>query len=411
MKNFAGTRFVPLFLALSLLAACKSQPPPEAAPIDVVVTEVVQRDVPIKGEWVGTLEGQVTAQIRARVTGYLQAQRYEEGRYVHQGELLFLIDPRPYLAAMEQARGQLERQQALLKMSETNVARYTPLAKEGAVSQRELDNSTQIRDANAAAVLSAKANLDQAILNLQWTKVTSPIDGIAGAAQGQVGDLISENSILTAVSQVDPIRVAFPLSEREYLTLAQRLGPAAPRTLRSDLDTPGAPPQGAEVRGKPGGLELILTNGDLFPQRGTFIFVNRQVDEKTGTLLVKGEFPNPGNLLRPGGYAKVRAVTMFKKGALLVPQRAVSELQGTYHVAVVDKDNKVSIRNVEPGSRVGNLWIIEKGLEPNERVVVEGLQKVRDGVVVNAQTAAPEPAPEGAPSAAATPSLPDRAAS
>jgi len=413
MKNFAGTRSVPLFLALGLLAACKSQPPPEAAPVDVVVTEVLQQDVPIKGEWVGTLEGQVTAQIRARVTGYLQAQRYEEGRYVHQGDLLFLIDPRPYLAALEQAKGQLERQQALLKMSETNVARYTPLAKEGAVSQRELDNSTQIRDANAASVLSAKANLDQAILNLQWTKVGSPIDGIAGAAQGQVGDLISENTILTTVSQVDPIRVAFPLSEREYLTLAQRLGqPAAPRTIRSDLDNPGgAPPQASEVRGKPGGLELVLANGELFPQRGTFIFVNRQVDEKTGTLLVKGEFPNPGNLLRPGGYAKVRAVTMLKKGALLVPQRAVSELQGTYHVAVVDKDNKVSIRDVEPGSRVGSLWIIEKGLELGERVVVEGVQKVRDGVVVNVQTAAPEAVPESAPSAAATPLLPHRAAS
>jgi membrane fusion protein, multidrug efflux system len=402
MKSSADTWFAALLAALSLFTACKSEPKREAGPVDVVVTEVLQRDVPITGEWVGTLEGQITAQIRARVTGYLQARRYEEGSYVRQGDLLFLIDPRPYLAALEQAKGQLERQQAVLKMSEINVARYTPLAKEGAVSQRELDNATQLRDANAGAVLSAKANLDQAILNLQWTKVESPIDGIAGAAQGQVGDLISESTILTTVSQVDPIRVAFPVSEREYLALADRLGRAgAPPSPGMGQEKPaGAPPQSAEVRARPGGLEMILTDGSAYPARGTFIFVNRQVDERTGTLLVKGEFPNPEHLLRPGGYAKVRAVTTLKKGALLVPQRAVSELQGTYHVAVVDKDNKVSIRSVEPGSRFENLWIIEKGLEPNERVVIEGVQKVRDGTLVNVQTAAP---------AALTPPSPPRA--
>jgi membrane fusion protein, multidrug efflux system len=407
MKNFACPQLIPLLVALGLLSACKSAPKPEAGPVDVVVTEVLQRDVPITGEWVGTLEGQITAQIRARVTGYLQARRYEEGSYIRQGDLLFLIDPRPYLAALEQAKGQLERQQALLKMSEINVARYTPLAKEGAVSQRELDNATQLRDANAASVLSAKANLDQAILNLQWTKVESPIDGIAGAAQGQVGDLISESTILTTVSQVDPIRVAFPVSEREYLALADRLSKAGAPGMGQEKPE-GTPPP-SEARGKPGGLEIILTNGDLYPERGTLIFVNRQVDERTGTMLVKGEFPNPKNLLRPGGYAKVRAVTSLKKGALLVPQRAVSELQGTYHVAVVDKDNKVSIRSVEPGSRFENLWIIEKGLEPNERVIIEGLQKVRDGTVVNVQTAAPEGPGGNAPSAAAAPSLPARA--
>jgi len=404
MKRFAHRRRAAFLVAVGLLAACKKAAPPEALPVDVVVSQVLQRDVPITGEWVGTLEGQITAQIRARVTGYLQAKRYQEGSFVKQGDLLFLIDPRPYLAALEQAKGTLERQQALLKMSEINVARYTPLAKEGAVSQRELDNATQIRDANAAAVLADKGALDQAILNLQWTKVESPIDGIAGAAQGQVGDLISENTVLTTVSQVDPIRVAFPVSEREYLTLAARL--RQEESPFSGAKPPGvAPPSpGPEIRGKPGGLEMILTNGNLFPERGTFIFVNRQVDERTGTLLVKGEFPNPGNLLRPGGYAKVRAVTSLKKGALLVPQRAVSELQGTYHVAVVDKDNKVSIRSVEPGNRIENLWIIEKGLEPNERVVVEGLQKVRDGSVVNVQTAPPETSPGSTPSASTAPS-------
>jgi membrane fusion protein, multidrug efflux system len=409
MKSFADTRFAALLVALSLVTACKSEPRRESGPIDVVVTEVLQRDVPITGEWVGTLEGQITAQIRARVTGYLQARRYNEGSYVRQGDLLFLIDPRPYLAALEQAKGQLERQQALLKMSEINVARYTPLAKEGAVSQRELDNATQLRDANAAAVLSAKANLDQAILNLQWTKVESPIDGIAGAAQGQVGDLISESTILTSVSQVDPIRVAFPVSEREYLALADRLPQTSTASAPGGGQEKGQETSPPAARGKPGGLELILTNGDSYPQRGTFIFVNRQVDERTGTLLVKGEFPNPGNLLRPGGYAKVLAVTTLKKGALLVPQRAVSELQGTFHVAVVDKDNKVSIRSVEPGSRFESLWIIKKGLEPNERVIIEGLQKVRDGMLVNVQTAAPGGAGESAPSAAATSSRSTRA--
>jgi len=227
-----------------------------------------------------------------------------------------------------------------------------------------------------------------------------------------VGDLISESTILTTVSQVDPIRVAFPVSEREYLALADRLAAAGAVTSpgMGQEKREGAPAQTPEVRGKPGGLELILTNGSLYPERGTFIFVNRQVDERTGTMLVKGEFRNPGNLLRPGGYAKVRAVTSLKKGALLVPQRAVSELQGTYHVAVVDKDNKVSIRNVEPGSRFENLWIIEKGLEPNERVIIEGLQKVRDGVLVNVQTAAPGSADGSAPSAAAAPVLSARAA-
>ena len=408
MKSFAVPRYIPLLVAFSLLSACKSEPKREAGPVDVVVTEVVQRDVPITGEWVGTLEGQITAQIRARVTGYLQARRYDEGSYVRQGELLFLIDPRPYLASLEQAKGQLETQQALLKMHQINVDRYTPLAKEGAVSQRELDNATQVRDATAAAVLSAQANLDQAILNLQWTKVESPIDGIAGAAQGQVGDLISESTILTTVSQVDPIRVAFPVSEREYLALADRLSQAGvPGTGQEKPE--GTPQLSSEVRGKPGGLQIILTNGDLYPERGTFIFVNRQVDDRTGTMLVKGEFPNPKNLLRPGGYAKVRAVTSLKKGALLVPQRAVSELQGSFHVAVVDKDNKVSIRSVQPGSRFEDLWIIEKGLEPNERVIIEGLQKVRDGMLVNVQTAAPEKAGESTPSAAATPSRSARA--
>jgi membrane fusion protein (multidrug efflux system) len=416
MRILADTRFAPLLLGLGLLSACKSQAPQQAGPVDVIVTEVVQRDVPIKGEWVGTLEGQITAQIRARVTGYLLTRNYEEGRYVRQGELLFQIDPRPYQAALEQARGQLDQKQALLKMSEINVARYEPLAKEGAVSQRELDNSTQIRDANAANVAAAKANLDQAVLNLQWTRVESPINGIAGAAQGQVGDLISESTVLTTVSQVDPIRVAFPVSEREYLALATRLPKtnappevAAPPPGGAPVTGLGTALEASEVRGKPGGLELILTNGDTFPERGTFIFVNRQVDERTGTLLVKGEFPNPGNLLRPGGYAKVRAVTTLKKGALLVPQRAVSELQGSYHVAVVDKDNKVSIRSVEPGNRIENLWIIEKGLEPNERVIVEGQQKVKDGMQVNAQTAPSGGTAESGPSAAAASSLSTRA--
>jgi membrane fusion protein (multidrug efflux system) len=354
------------------LAACK-EAAPAAPPPDVVVTNVVQQDVPIYFEWVGTTDGNVNAQIRARVNGYLQTRNYQEGAVVHEGDLLFQIDPRPYKAALAQANGELGRASAALTKTQQDVTRYTPLARDGAVSQQELDNATQAQRAASAAVDSARAAYDKAKLDLDWTQIKSPITGIAGIAIAQVGDLIGESSILTTVSQVDPIKVSVPISEQEYMRFAQRVQ--------------GADPKNASV-------ELILADGSVYPERGTVSVANREVNVQTGTLMVVNLFPNPKNLLRPGQYAKVRAVTETQRGVVVVPQRSVQELQGIYQVAVVDPENKVAIRGVKAGARAGNLWVISEGLQPGERVIVEGVQKVRDGLTVNPLT---EPAVAAGP--------------
>ncbi len=361
-----------LFLAILCLNACAEPPaaPPPPPPPEVLVTEVEQRDVPIHVDWVGTADGNVNAQIRARVRGYLQARHYNEGTFVRSGDLMFEIDPRPYKAALDQARGELGRAEAALTKGQQDVARYTPLAAEGAISQQELDNSIQAARSARAAVDSARATVEQAQLDLGWTKVMSPIDGIAGISVAQVGDLISETSVLTTVSQVDPLKVSFPISEQEYLRYAERI----------QLN--------GESR-QQGNLELILADGNVHAQRGTATVVNRQVDLKTGTMMIVSLFPNPGNLLRPGLYAKVRATIETRKGALLVPQRAVQEVQGTYQVAVVGAGDKVEMRSITAGPRVAQMWIIDKGLNPGERVIVDGLQKVRDGVVVAPKPLAP----------------------
>jgi membrane fusion protein (multidrug efflux system) len=365
----------PASLALLLCVACDRGVPPPAAPIEVVVAPVVQRDVPVTSEWIGTTEGTVDAEIRAQVSGYLISRDYEEGRLVKSGELLFRIDPRPFQAALDQARGDLGRTQAALEKARLDVERYTPLVAEGAVSRQELDNSTQAKRAGEASVQAARAAVEKADLDLSFTEIRSPIDGIAGVAVAQIGNLVGpgDPNPLTTVSQVDPIRVSAPISEREYLAFARRSGALA--------DAPEA---------RDANLELVLADGSVHPERGRAIFAGREVDPRTGTILFKGEFPNPGNLLRPGQYARVRAVTEIKKGALLVPQRAVSELQGVQQVAVVGPDDKVELRVVQTGVRDGSLQVIEKGVAPGERVVVEGLQKVRDGSVV-----APKPAAEG----------------
>jgi membrane fusion protein (multidrug efflux system) len=344
-------------------AAPLAPPPPE-----VVVMNVLQQDVPIYSEWLGTTDGDINAQIRARVQGYLQSRDYREGLFVKAGELLFTIDPRPYLAAHDQAKGDLARAEANWGKTQLDVNRYTPLAKEGAISQQELDNAIQAHQANKASVDTARAALKQAELNLDWTYIRSPIDGIAGIADAQIGDLIQPNTLLTTVSRVDPIKVTFPLSEKEYLKFADRVASAMQAEQRAQ---PHGPP-----------LELILSDGSVYSERGGFALPDRQVDSKMGTISVVSYFPNPKNMLRPGLYAKVRALTDTKKGALLVPQRAVQELQGTYRLAVVDADNKVALRTVKVGDRVGNLWVIEDGINPNERVIVEGIQKVRDAVAV-----------------------------
>lgn len=368
----------------------KPAAPPAPPPPEVVVATVVQRDVPIYSEWLGTTDGAINAQIRARVQGYLQSRDYREGLFVKTGELLFTIDQRTYLAALDQAKGDLARAEANLGKTQLDVNRYTPLAKEGAISQQELDNAVQAHQANKASVDTARAAVKQAELNIGWTQIRSPIDGIAGIADAQIGDLIQPNTLLTTVSRVDPIKVTFPLSEKEYLKFADRVASAMQAEQRAQ---PHGPP-----------LELILGDGSVYPERGGFALPDREVNSKLGTISVVSYFPNPKNMLRPGLYAKVRTVTDTKKDALLVPQRAVQELQGTYRLAVVGADNKVALRTVKVGDRIGNLWIIAEGIKPDERVIVEGVQKVKDGAPVVPKPAPTEQALQASPSPTAAPS-------
>jgi RND family efflux transporter MFP subunit len=349
---------------------------------DVEVVQVEQKDVPIYGEWIGTLDGFTNADVRAQVTGYLMRQGYQEGAFVKKGQLLFQIDPRPFQAALDQAAGQLAQAKASLAnaravqgRTQLDVERYTPLAKEQAASQQDLDNSVQNNLAAKATVATAEAQiktaeaaLETAQINLDFTRLIAPIDGIAGQAQLQVGALVNPSTgPVTSVSDVDPIKVYFTVSESEYLEWNKRFPTESSR----------------EAAGKQLRLQLILANGSTYPRDGTFYFADRQVNQSTGAIRIAGLFPNPGNILRPGGYGRVRTAVRVQKDAVLVPQRAVSELQGAYQVAVVDAQNKVSIRTVQVGDRVGTQWIVADGLKPGERVVAEGVQKVRPGMQVN----------------------------
>ena len=401
-----------LAIALLITAACSTNtsaaiPPP---PPDVKVATVEQRDVPISREWIGTLDGMVNAAIRAQVSGYLLSQNYSEGSFVRKGQLLFEIDPRPFEAALDQAQGQLAmargqlaqakaqltQAQAQLAQSVANqgrtqldVDRYTPLAKQQAITQQDLDNAVQnnvaakaqteaakagvetakaqIEAANAA-VESAQAAVEAAKVNTGFTHLTSPIDGIVGQAQVQVGNLVSSSSgTITTVSTVDPIKVNFTVGEQEYLSFTRS-------------DTPMSRLQ----------LELILADGSNYPQKGKFFFADRQVNQSTGAIQLTGLFPNPGNTLRPGQYGRVRAAIGINTGALLIPQRAVTELQGGYQVAVVDSANTVDIRTVKLGGRTGSMWIVAEGLKAGERVVAEGVQKTAPGMKIN-----PKPFVEG----------------
>ena len=375
---------VALLSVLLLPAGCKKKSEQAAAPPpDVPVVDVAQRDVPIFSEAVGTTDGSINAQIRARVQGYLQTRDYKEGSMVHTGDLLFTIDARPYQAALDEATGQLGRAQAQLTKTEQDVARYTPLAKEGAISQQELDNAVQANRAARAQADSARAAIDQAKLNLDWTRVTSPVDGVAGIAVAQIGDLIQPNSVLTTVSQLDPIKVSFPISEQLYMQLARRLG---------QLEKGEQPERKAA-------LELILADGSVYPHMGRVELTDRQVDPKTGTITLVAYYPNPGNLLRPGQFARVRAPTETATGALLIPQRAVLEQQGQYLVAVVKPDNTVDLHPVKVGARIGADWVIQEGLRPGERVAVEGLQKLRSGSKVNPKPYVAPSQPAAAPGA------------
>jgi RND family efflux transporter MFP subunit len=381
-----------------------------ANPPAVQVVEVEQRDVPIYSEWIGTLDGSVNADIKAEVSGYLLKQDYTEGSFVKTGQLLFEIDPRPFQATLDQAEGQLAQAngqlaqakaqqtqaEAQLTVAEANqgrtqldVDRYIPLARQQAITQQDLDNATQnnlaakaqvqaakaqIETAKAqiqaatAAVQAATATVESARVNLGFTKLTAPIDGLVGVAQQQVGALVSPASgAVTTVSTVDPIKVYFTASEQDYLDFHRRYStPASLDAARKSLR-----------------LELILTDGTVYPRIGTYYFADREISQSTGAIRVAGLFPNPDNLLRPGQYGRVRTSIRTTSGALLVPQRAVTEMQGNYQVAVVNDDHKISIRNVKPSDRVGTQWIIDQGVKPGERVVAEGVQKVRTGMIVN----------------------------
>jgi RND family efflux transporter MFP subunit len=346
-------------------AACAQKEPPPPPPPEVSLATVIERDVPIVTEWIGTLDGSVSADIRPQVEGYLLRQLYKEGQFVTPGDPLFEIDPRHFRAALEQAQGALGQTEAQLAKAAKDVERFTPLAAERAVSQQELDNAVTAERNASAAMAASRAAVEQAALNLGWTKVGSPIAGIAGIAKAQVGDLVSPQTVMTTVSTVDPIRVTFGISERQYMRMAPGLNRANYATTEQGL-----------------ALELVLDDGTVFPHAGGAILADREVDPRTGTMTIKGFFKNPGNILRPGQFAKVRAALEVKTGALLVPQPAVMELQGGYRVGVVGADNKAEIRAVEVGERTGSLWIIDKGLKPGESVIVAGLQYVRPGVTV-----------------------------
>jgi membrane fusion protein (multidrug efflux system) len=363
-------------LALLLAAACgkeqKAAPPPPPA---VEVSEVIRKDVPIYTEWVGTTDGLVNATIQAQVTGYLVKQNYREGERVQKGQVLFEIDPRTFQAAVDAAKGSLAQAEARWETAKANLQRIRPLAAKNAVSQKDLDDNIGAEQSTRASVESAKAQLDAAQLNLGFTRIASPVDGIAGIAKAQVGNLVGPGQIqeLTAVSTVDPIKAYIAISEQEYMKFRRKQGEKTAENSAEAIP-----------------LELILADGTVYPHKGRFYLADRQVDVKTGTIRLGALFPNPGNLLRPGQYGTVRATMETKKGALLVPQRAVTEVQGKFLVAVVGADNAVELRPVTPAERVGSLWVIDKGVKPGERVVVEGVQKVKTGVRVNPTQAAAE---------------------
>jgi len=377
-----------LGVAVSRSAA---KPSTQAASSPVVeVASVEQRDVPVYGEWIGTLTGQVNADVKAQVTGYLLTRNYKEGSFVRKGQLLFEIDPRPFQAALDQSKGQLAQAQALLIQdqaqlatakanqlkSQLDVEKYGPLAKVDAVSKQDFDNATQTNLANQAqvqaaeaAIVSAKAQIqanqaavETAAINLNFTRIVSPIDGISGIAQAQVGDLVSTSSSpLTTISTLDPIRDYFTVSEQQYLALQKRFSDSEKDHWK---------------------LQLILADGTTYQQEGQFYFADRQVNPNTGAIQLAALFPNPGNVLRPGQYGKVRAIVRVQQNALLIPQAAVNEQQGSYLVAVVDKDNRVSMRTVQVGQRTDTMWVIDGGLKQGDRVIVEGQQNLRPGMTV-----------------------------
>jgi len=365
-------------LAIATASCGKNEAPAGVAP-EVYVADVVQKDVPVYMELVGQTKGSQDVEIRARVEGYLDRVAFTEGSFVRKGELLYQIDPKPLEAALANAKANLATAQARLEKTNTDVARLTPLAKQQAVSQQELDNAVAFQEAARAQVDAQKAAVDKATLDLGYAHIESPLDGLVGTTNVKPGNLVgrNESTLLTTVSQVDPILFRAGISEAEYLRLAKQ------------VQEKGRPAARAEI-------ELLLADGTVHPYKGSVDAIERAVDPTTGTLAIQVKFPNPQRVVRPGQYGRARFVSETRAGALLVPQRAVSELQNLFSVAVVGGDNKVAFRNVKVGPRVDGLWLIEEGLKPGEKVVVEGLQKVRDGMVVSPKAVAAAPAGKGA---------------
>ena len=358
---------LPLCCAIAL-AACTRKAPPPPAPAEVLVTDVKQEDVPIYDEFVGTLDGSVNASIQARVQGYLTSQNYKEGTAVKKGDLLFQIDPRPFEAALAQAKAALAQAEAAARQAELTAQRNLELFKTKAISEQERDNAVQQAAAAQAQVAAQRAAVEQAELSLDYTAIKSPVDGIAGLVKVQVGDLVGPSTgVLTTVSTVDPIKAFFTVSDQRYTTYSQRYAdPNARAEHERQLE-----------------FELILADGSHFPHKGQLWAAENQVDVRTGSLRLAAVFPNPGNILRPGQFARISVRTDTRPGALLVPQRAVIELQGSYQVALVAPDNKAHIQPVKMGRRIGKDWIVEEGLHPGDRVVVEGVQKAREGAALN----------------------------
>ena len=367
----AAFRSAPLlFLSLTLLLdACSSgkASPPAPAPPEVSVITVAPETVSLSSEWIGTLDGYVNAQIRPQVSGYLLRRSYQEGALVRQGQVLFEIDPRPFAAVLSQAEARLAEAQAQLGKTERDLERDRPLAAERAIAQSQLDNDIQAHLAAQAAIKSATAAIETAQLNLGFTKVTSLISGIAAIATAQIGDLVGPATLLTTVSQVDPIKAYFPLSEQEYLRIAGRIN---------------GPGTSSELWGNDASLTLVLADGSVYPRRGRFLAADRDIDPKTGTIRISAAFPNPARTLRPGQYGRVRAETNTVEDAIVVPQRAVTDVQGAPQVRIVGPDNRIATRRVKLGDRVGSGWIIGTGLQPGDRVVVEGASAA-DGSLVN----------------------------
>lgn len=374
------TRFsvgvVALAIGAFLFPACERQEEAKALPPpEVLVAEAGTRDVPVYREWIGTIDGSENAEIRARVTGYLLKRDYQEGGLVKKGDLLFEIDARPFEAALAEAKSQLEQGKAVQLASQADADRNKELYDKKVISEKEFTNKTQLNESNVAKVGALKAAVEQAQLNLDFCKVTSPVDGIAGVAQAQVGDLVgtANSQVLTAVSTLDPVKLLFPVSETDYLEANSRVQ----ETLTKPLD------QRAET------IELILADGSTFPQKARLLSVDRQVKASTGTILVTALLANPGNILRPGFFARARVTADVLKDAVVVPQRAVSEIQGSYQIALVGADGKAEIRPVKVGARTGTDWVVTSGLKAGEKVIVEGIQKVKTGSPVSAKPWAP----------------------